>query len=63
VSNNLWHCFACGAGGHALDLWAAVTQQPLHPAVIDLCARLGQDVPWLLPRRLAPREKPPMPES
>jgi DNA primase len=44
---NLWHCFHCGAGGNALDLWAAVTRQPLHAAVIDLCRRLGREVPWL----------------
>ena len=32
----LWHCFRCGAGGNALDLWVAVTRQPLHAAVLDL---------------------------
>jgi DNA primase len=63
VGKDLWHCFACGAGGNALDLWAALTAQPLHAAVIDLCTRLGQDVPWRLPRRVAKKEKRPMPES
>jgi DNA primase len=48
----LWHCFACGAGGNALDLWVAVTRQPLHVAVLDLCQRLGKEVPWR-PRRSA----------
>ena len=48
----LWHCFACGAGGNALDLWVAVTTQPLHAAVIELCQRLGKEVPYL-PRRSA----------
>ena len=47
LGRNLWHCFRCGAGGNALDLWAARTHQPLHAAVLDLCARLGRDVPWL----------------
>jgi DNA primase len=52
LGKNLWHCFRCGAGGNALDLWAAVTRQPLHAAVLDLCQRLGRDVPWLsAPRR------------
>jgi DNA primase len=62
LGRGVWHCFRCGAGGNALDLWAAVTQQPLHAAVIDLCRRLGRDVPWLPPRRVAPRERPTMPE-
>ena len=47
LAKNVCHCFACGAGGNALDLWAALTRLPLHAAVIDLCQRLGQPVPWL----------------
>jgi DNA primase len=47
VDKGVWHCFACGAGGNVLDLWIAVTKQPLHAAVIDLCQRLNQEVPWL----------------
>ena len=47
LGKNVWHCFACGAGGNVLDLWAAVTRQDVHAAVIDLCRRLGCDVPWL----------------
>ena len=50
LGKGVWHCFACGAGGNALDLWVAVTQQNLHAAVLDLCSRLGRDVPWLSPR-------------
>jgi DNA primase len=23
LGRDLWHCFGCGAGGNALDLWAA----------------------------------------
>jgi len=30
LGKNVWHCFRCGAGGNALDLWVAVTRQPLH---------------------------------
>jgi DNA primase len=58
LGKNLWHCFRCGAGGNALDLWAAVTKQPLHAAVIDLCQRLGRDVPWLTPVRRSYGESP-----
>ena len=50
LGKDVYHCFGCGAGGNALDLWAAWTKQELHAAVIDLCRRLGQPVPWL-PRR------------
>lgn len=50
LSRNIYHCFACGAGGNALDLWAAWTRQSLHAAVIDLYQRLGRDIPWLSSR-------------
>ena len=59
VGKNAWHCFGCGAGGNALDLWVALTRQPLHAAVIDLCTRLGREVPWLRPGE---QEKRIMPE-
>jgi DNA primase len=72
LGKGVWKCFGCGSGGNVLDLWAAVTGQPLHAAVIDLYGRLGREVPWL-PRRprgqVGPghgrhehRERPPMPE-
>jgi DNA primase len=47
LGRGVWHCFRCGAGGNVLDLWAAVTRQPLHAAVIELYRRLGREVPWL----------------
>jgi DNA primase len=50
LGKGVWKCFGCGSGGNVLDLWAAVTGQPLHVAVIDLYGRLGREVPWL-PRR------------
>ena len=56
LGKNVWHCFACGAGGNALDLWVAWTGQPVYAAVVDLCARLGQEVP-LLPRRRPARQQ------
>ena len=66
VGKNAWHCFRCGAGGNALDLWAAVTRQPLHAAVLDLCQRLGRDVPWQAApatrTRTVARGETPMPE-
>jgi DNA primase len=47
LGKNVYHCFRCSASGNALDLWVALTRQPLHAAVIDLCRRLGRDIPWL----------------
>ena len=47
LGKNLFHCFRCGASGNALDLWAALQRLPLHAAVLDLCQRLHQEVPWL----------------
>ena len=55
LGRGAWHCFRCGAGGNALDLWAAVTRQPLHAAVLDLCQRLGRNAPW----RTAAAARPP----
>jgi DNA primase len=60
LGKGAWHCFRCGAGGNALDLWVAVTRQPVHAAVLDLCLRLGREVPWL--RRPRQQEKQAMPE-
>ena len=47
LGKNVYHCFRCGSAGNALDLWARWTRQNLHAAVLDLCQRLGRDVPWL----------------
>jgi DNA primase len=60
LGKDVWKCFGCGSGGNVLDLWAAVTRQPLHAAVIDLYGRLGREVPWL--RREREQEKQAMPE-
>jgi DNA primase len=66
LGKGLWHCFRCGAGGNALDLWVAVTKQPLYAAVLDLSQRLGQEVPWLpvrsRSRAAKPRKESTMPE-
>ena len=42
-----YHCHRCRSRGNALELWAAATNLPLHQAAIDLCQRLGRDVPWI----------------
>jgi DNA primase len=45
VDKNCWHCFACGAGGNALDLYLAVTKRPVYEGALELCARLHIPVP------------------
>jgi DNA primase len=47
LERHCWQCFGCGAGGNALDLWAAVTKLPLYEAAVDLCRRLNLAIPWL----------------
>ena len=47
LERHCWHCFRCGAKGNALDLWLAVTRQPVYAGALDLCRRLGLAVPWL----------------
>ena len=56
VGKNCWHCFRCGAGGNALDLYLAVTKLPLYEGALQLCARLALPVPWRAPPR---RGRPP----
>ena len=51
LEKNCWHCFGCGAGGNALDLYLAVTRLPVYEGALELCARLHLPVP----RRVTPR--------
>ena len=45
LEKNCWHCFRCGAGGNALDLYLAVTTLPVYAGALELCARLQLPVP------------------
>jgi DNA primase len=49
VEKNCWHCFRCGAGGNALDLYLAVRKLPVYEGALDLCARLHVPVPRCAP--------------
>lgn len=42
-----YYCHRCHGHGNPLELWAAATKLPLYRAAIDLCQRLGRQVPWL----------------
>jgi DNA primase len=50
LSKNVYRCFRCGSAGNHLDLYAVATHQNLYAAAIDLCGRIGCDVPWIKPK-------------
>ena len=60
---NTFHCFKCGRGGNALDLWAHATRQTPYDAAFDLCGRLNIPVPQVAPPNRNREEEPVAPES
>jgi putative transposase len=55
-----FHCFKCGRGGNALDLWATAQRLSLYDAAVDLCQRLNLPLPLLAPPTTANREEEPV---
>jgi len=53
LRRNVYQCFSprCASKGNQLDLYVAWTGLSLYDAAIDLCAKLGIDVPYLAQRR------------
>jgi len=47
VALGRYFCHGCRSAGNPLELWAAATKLPLHQAALDLCHRLGHDIPWI----------------
>jgi DNA primase len=47
VATGRYYCHGCRSYGNPLDLWTAASKLPLHQAAIDLCRRLGREVPWI----------------
>jgi DNA primase len=47
VASGRYRCHRCGHHGNALELWAEATGQSVYPAAIDLCHRLGCEIPWI----------------
>jgi hypothetical protein len=39
--------FKCGASGGQLELWAKHQQMTVYEAAVELCGKLGIDVPWV----------------
>lgn len=70
LAKQSYRCFKCGSQGNQLDLWANANGLSLHAAAIDLCNRLGLEVPWIQrcqtsrPHQQSPnREEEPVSES
>jgi DNA primase len=60
---HIYRCFKCGSSGNHLDPYAAETGRALFEAAVELCQRLGRDIPWMLegtsrPSRTAVRLTP-----
>jgi DNA primase len=45
-----YRCFRCSSRGNALELWAAARGIGIYAAALELCERLGIEIPWR-PRR------------
>lgn len=58
LDKNVFQCFKCGQSGNALELWSKATQQTPYDAAIDLCRRLGIEVPTLTDARPNREEEP-----
>jgi DNA primase len=42
-----YYCHGCRSQGNPLELWAAAKKLPVHQAAVDLCQRLGREIPWI----------------
>lgn len=47
LESGLWYCHRCHEGGNHLQLYALVRKLPIFDAAVQLCQRLGKEVPWV----------------
>ena len=47
LTKQRFYCHRCRAHGNVLELWAAVHEQDIYRAALELCTALGRDVPWV----------------
>jgi DNA primase len=59
LEKNCWHCFGCGAGGNALDLYLAMTSLAVYEGALELCAHLQLPVPCLGTAKCQHASRPP----
>ena len=58
LRKGVFRCFACGASGNLLDLYAAARGLSVYEAALELCERLELEVPWLQRPRQPVRSQP-----
>ena len=49
LGRNVFHCHKCHHKGDVIDLYALITSKDVHSAAMELCQKLGIDVPWIVP--------------
>ena len=47
LSTGRYYCHKCQSKGNQIELWAAVHQLPIYEAALDLCRKLGREIPWI----------------
>lgn len=45
LRRNQYQCFSCGSHGDQLKLYAEVAGLPIYEATVELCEKLGVDLP------------------
>jgi hypothetical protein len=43
TQRNIYHCFRCGRGGNALDLWSSYRKLSLYTAAEEIQSRLSEN--------------------
>jgi DNA primase len=47
LSTRRYYCHKCHSKGNQIELWAAIKHLPIYDAAIDLCRKLGHEIPWI----------------
>lgn len=47
LDTHRYRCFKCRSAGGQLELWAAHRRITVYEAALELCERLGIEVPWV----------------
>jgi hypothetical protein len=47
LADGRYYCHKCHSKGNQLELWAAIHNQSIYQAAVDLCQALGKDMPWI----------------
>jgi hypothetical protein len=47
AATDRYYRHGCQSHGNPVDLWTTATKLPQHQTAINLCQRLGREVPWI----------------